>query len=501
MTGWTFQEVADQPLQKCFRIRNELTGQPVDDPVETVLRAGVIVGLANHTVLLSKTDKEIPIDDSAAPIWDSSGQLVGTILVFRDVTEQRAAELTMLRLAAIVDCSDDAIVAKDLRGIVTNWNKAAERIFGHSASEMIGQSITLLIPDDRQNEERDILARIQRGDRVDHFETIRKTRSGERIHVSLTISPIKDAEGRVIGASKIARDITERKRAEEALRQSNARNQAILESALDGIIVIDHESRVVEFNPAAEKIFGFTRAQLIGQPMADWIIPERLRAQHYAGLSKYLATGVGPVLRRRIELLALRANGEEFAVELAIVPIPGSEPPMFTGYVRDLTEMKRDQQALHKAQEELTRMNRTLESKIQQRTSSLQQSVKAMETVLYTIAHDLRSPNRAMQGFAELLITEYGARLDETGQSYLKRISGAAIKNDALICDLLEYGRLTHAELPMTRIDPGEIVRRVVHDLQPQVSSTNARIQLGKNWPAGCLGERLGSGADRYQSA
>jgi len=484
ITGWTFQEIADQPLRQCFRIRNELTGQPVDDPVAKVLRAGTIVGLGNHTVLLSKSGEEIPIDDSAAPILNSSGDLVGTILVFRDVTGQRAAELARLRLAAIVDCSEDAIVGKDLRGMVTSWNKGAERIFGYSASEMIGQSITVLVPEDRQNEEQDILARLQRGDRVLNFETVRKTRSGERIHVSLTISPIKDGEGQTIGASKIARDITERKRAEEALQQSNARNQAILESALDGIIVIDRESRVVEFNPAAEKIFGFTRSQLIGQPMADWIIPERLRARHYAGLAKYLATGEGPVLRKRVELPALRANGEEFPVELAIVPIPGSQPPMFTGYVRDLTEMKRDQQALHKAKEDLTRMNRTLESKIQQRTSSLQQSLKAMETVLYTIAHDLRSPNRAMQGFAELLISEYGFRLDDTGQSYLKRISSAAVKNDALICDLLEYGRLTHAELPMTKVDLGEIVRRVVHDLQPQVASTNARIQLAKNWPA-----------------
>jgi PAS domain S-box-containing protein len=483
LTGWTYEEAREKPLQTCFRICNELTRQPLDDPVAKVLQAGVTVGLGNHTILLSKIGKEIPIDDSAAPILDSEGNLVGTILVFRDVTAQRAAELGIRRMAAIVDGSDDAIISKDLRGIVTSWNEGAERLFGYSAAEMVGHSITILIPDDRRNEEQEILARLKRGERVEHFETIRKTKSGERIHVSLTISPIKDGEEQIVGASKIARDITERTQAEEALRQSNARNQAILESAIDGIIVIDNESRVVEFNPAAEKIFGFTRSQLIGQPMADWIVPERLRDRHYQGLASYLATGEGRVLRRRIELPALRANGEEFPVELAIVPVPGSDPPRFTGFVRDLTEAKRDQQALENAQEDLRRMNRTLESQIQERTSFLQQSLKAMETVLYTLAHDLRSPNRAMQGFAELLIKEYGSRLDETAHCYLKRISSAAVKNDALICDLLEYGRLAHAELPMARIDLGEIVKRALHELQPQVASNNAHVHVAEDWP------------------
>lgn len=138
-----------------------------------------------------------------------------------DFKERRQAEQANQLLAAIVDSSEDAIISKDARGIVTSWNKSAERLFGYSAAEMIGKSILTLIPPDRQDEEPAILARLHRGERIDHFETVRQRKDGTLVHISLTISPMKDARGRVVGASKIARDITERKRAEDELRAAN----------------------------------------------------------------------------------------------------------------------------------------------------------------------------------------------------------------------------------------------------------------------------------------
>jgi PAS domain S-box-containing protein len=147
-------------------------------------------------------------------------RVVGRAWSFRCVTQRQESDLISRRLAAIVDSSDDAIVGKDLNSIITSWNKGAERIFGYSAEEMIGTSIMRLIPSELQSEEEDILACLRRGERYDHFETIRLSKDGRRIHVSLTISPIKDANGNVIGASKIARDITDRKLAEEALREA-----------------------------------------------------------------------------------------------------------------------------------------------------------------------------------------------------------------------------------------------------------------------------------------
>jgi PAS domain S-box-containing protein len=217
LTGWHVADAAGKPHESIFRIVSEINRHPVDSPVMLALRDGKVVGLANHTVLIARDDTERAIDDSAAPIRDSSGNLLGAVLVFRDVSHRREAELAFLRLAAIVTGSDDAIISKNLNGIVTSWNPAAERIFGYAADEMLGQSITRVIPPDRLEEEQQILSRLQRGDRVDHFETIRMRKDGRRIHVSLSISPIRDKEGIIIGASKIARDITDIKLAQQTL--------------------------------------------------------------------------------------------------------------------------------------------------------------------------------------------------------------------------------------------------------------------------------------------
>src|SRR5271157_899775 len=164
-------------------------------------------------------------------------RVIGRVWSFRDVTPRHESDLISRRLAAIVDGSDDAIIGKDLNSIITSWNQGAERIFGYSAEEMIGTSIMRLIPLERQEEEEVILSCLKRGERFEHFETVRTTKEGRRLHVSLTVSPIKDANGRVVGASKIARDITDRKLSEEALREAkkvaeaaNADRQRLLES-------------------------------------------------------------------------------------------------------------------------------------------------------------------------------------------------------------------------------------------------------------------------------
>jgi PAS domain S-box-containing protein len=166
-----------------------------------------------------------------------AGKTAGRVWSYRIVAELPYSDLVARRLAAIVDSSDDAIVGKDLNSIITSWNKGAERIFGYSAEEMIGTSIMRLIPPDRQAEEEEILSRIRRGERYDHFETIRVTKDGRQLHVSLAISPVKDANGYVVGASKIARDITERKLAEKALEEArkaaeaaNAERERLLEN-------------------------------------------------------------------------------------------------------------------------------------------------------------------------------------------------------------------------------------------------------------------------------
>jgi PAS domain S-box-containing protein len=235
MTGWKMGEAVGRLLPEVFHILNEYSRQVVENPVAKVFASGRIVGLANHTVLIAKDGTEKPIDDSAAPIRDRHGELVGCVLVFRDVTQRRRLEKeaaerlrTARLLASIIESSDDAIVSKSLDGIIQSWNVGAERIFGHTAEQAIGKHISLIIPAERLAEENDIIARLKSGQRVDHFETVRAHRDGHRIDVSLTISPIKDNEGNVVGASKIARDITDRKRADEALKEADRRKDEFL---------------------------------------------------------------------------------------------------------------------------------------------------------------------------------------------------------------------------------------------------------------------------------
>ncbi len=345
MTGWSNAEARGQPLANVFRIINELTRLEAKNPVARVLAEGNIIGLANHTSLIDRQGRETAIEDSAAPIRDAAGKMVGTVMVFhdvdarrkaeralarneklladffanapvglnwigpdgrvlranraeleilgyredeyvgrpwadfhvepanatalfnvlktggavegsagrlrakdgsirevlisantftenghfvharcftRDVTEQNRAAAARAHLAALVASSDDAIVSKDLNGIIQSWNEGAHRLFGYTAAEAVGQPITIVIPPDRLEEEPAILDRLRHGERVDHFETIRRHKDGRLLDVSLTISPILNAAGEVIGASKIARDIGERRRTEQALRDEYA---------------------------------------------------------------------------------------------------------------------------------------------------------------------------------------------------------------------------------------------------------------------------------------
>lgn len=191
------------------------------------MRTGLSDTYSNEKRYIRKDGSAVWVSLRVSPVRDKNHELKYFITVVEDITERREAEQAKFRLAAIVESSDDAIISKDLNGIITSWNKAAERLFGYTAEEAIGQHITLIIPADRRNEEVDILSRLRQGQRIDHFETIRQCKAGMLMDISLTISPVRDAAGRVVGASKVARDITSRKRNEKALA-TGARQQTAL---------------------------------------------------------------------------------------------------------------------------------------------------------------------------------------------------------------------------------------------------------------------------------
>jgi PAS domain S-box-containing protein len=235
LTGWKNAEAAGQPLGAVFRIINEYSRAPVDSPADKAFQTGRSVGLANHTLLIGKDGTETPIDDSAAPIRRADGPPLGVVLVFRDVTAQRKAEATRARLAAIVETSGDAIFTKSLAGNIESWNAGAERLFGYRASEISGQSITRLVPPELLDEEYGILDRLRQGLTSERIETVRLAKDGRRLDVSISVSPMRDREGRITGASTIIHDISKRKEAENALvkaKEQLSRANADLENTV-----------------------------------------------------------------------------------------------------------------------------------------------------------------------------------------------------------------------------------------------------------------------------
>jgi PAS domain S-box-containing protein len=213
-------------------------------PMADVLSTGVSVREQEVHIERPNGSRGVALVNIEA-ITDSDGYIAGAVNCFQDITERKLAEDAALRLAAIVESSDDAIVSKDLNSIITSWNAGAERIFGYLAEEIIGKPITILIPPDYQKEEETIIERIRRGQRVEHYETVRQRKHGSLIDVSLTISPVKNAQGKIIGASKIARDITAQKRSEAQIvnlvREAEHRTKNIL-ATVQATVRFSHSS-------------------------------------------------------------------------------------------------------------------------------------------------------------------------------------------------------------------------------------------------------------------
>ncbi len=210
------------------------------------------------------------------------GKIIGGINSLFDITDRKHGEMAVMRLAAVVQSSHDAIAAKNLNGIITDWNPSAERIFGYKSKEIIGKSVLTLIPKDRQSEEQAILRRIRRGESLDHYETVRRRKDGKLIDVSLTISPIKDTNGGIIGVSKIARDITKQKQTERRL----AEQTRLLELTNDAIIVRDRQDRIAYWNRGAEEMYGFSAKEALGKITHQLL--RTVRPESYKSIQKHL---------------------------------------------------------------------------------------------------------------------------------------------------------------------------------------------------------------------
>ena len=365
-------------------------------------------------------------------------------------------------LAAIVESSDDAIIGKDMESKVLSWNAGAERMFGYTAEEMLGQPMTRLQSPDRPEEEARILEEVKRGG-IRHFETVRVRNDGQPIEVSLTVSPIRNRLGDIIGSSSIARDITERKRAEREVRENRVRLSGIIGSAMDAIISVGAGQRITIFNAAAERMFCCPARDALGQPL-DRFIPARFREAHHGHLAAFGRTGATSRAMGNLRPLSgLRANGEEFPIEASISHIEIGGQQIYTVILRDIAERKR-------TEDQIRQLNAELEQRVEERTVELTAANKELESFTYSVAHDLRAPLRHIDAFSKILGEDCAESLPPEAQHYLNNIRHSTAKMSQLVDDLLNLARVGRQELRRQPTPLGALVNEVLADLKEETA-------------------------------
>ena len=333
MYGYTAEEATGRPIELVIPENPERRQEELD------IRARIGQGerfVHYETIRRHKDGTELEVSLSISPVRDASGQVVAAAGFARDISDRRVLESAQY-LAAIVENSDDAIVSIGRDGKVLSWNEAATRMYGYSEDEAVGRAIDIVIPDDleRRQEELDIQARIARGERIEHYETERRRQDGTRFPVSLSISPVRDAFGRIVAAASSARDISQRR-----LLQSAQYLAAIVENSDDAIVSKDLNGRILSWNDAATQMYGYTAEEATGRPI-NIVIPDDLeRRQEELDIRARIARG------ERIEHYETerrRQDGTRFPVSVSISPVRDASGRIVAaaGFARDITEQRR----------------------------------------------------------------------------------------------------------------------------------------------------------------
>ncbi|HEX8745606.1 MAG TPA: PAS domain S-box protein [Pyrinomonadaceae bacterium] len=448
LTGWPLEEAVGRKLPEVFRIINESSRMPVESPIEKVLRDGVVVGLANHTLLISRDGREIPIDDSGAPIRDEDGHITGVVLVFHDITERRRGEEAVQKLAAIVESAKDAIFGKTLDGVITSWNKGAYMLYGYSTEEAVGQNVSMLVPEEGRAELARIMEKLRAGESIEHFETVRRAKDGQMLDVALTISLIKNDVGEIIGASTIARNITGQKQAEERFRLA-------VEAAPNAMVMADEAGTIVLINSQAERLLGYSRDELVGQSV-EILVPERLRGPHPEQRRAFSESPMARRMGHGRDLHALRKDGREIPVEIGLNPIETDKGSLILSSIVDITERRLAE----------TERERLLALERQARLEA-EEANRLKDEFLATLSHELRTPLTAMLGWTRMLRTRM---LDEnTSQHALETIERNVRSQTQLIEDLLDVSRIITGKLRLeTRpVELASVIEAAIDSVQP----------------------------------
>ena len=386
----------------------------------------------------------------------------------RDITERKLAEKMVRQLAALVESSDDAIIGKGLDGNILSWNAGAEKMFGYSAAEMVGGSLMSLVPAERLEEEHFILERIERGESVPHLETVRVRKDGSRVDLSLTVSPIKDSAGKVVGASKVARDITERKRADLALRESDERFRMMADSIPQLAWIARTDGYIFWYNQRWYEYTGTTPEQMEGWGWQSVHDPETL-PKVMARWTDAINTGKPFVMQ-----FPLRgADGQFRSFLTRVQPLKNS-----AGQVSQWFGTNTDVDELKQAEENVRLLNAALEHRVQERTAQLLAANEELEAFSYSVSHDLRAPLRAVDGFSQVVLEDYGPQLPEACRQDLQTIRNGAQKMGRLIDDLLMFSRLSRLPLRKQTVDTGKLVRGALEELNPLREGRQIEFQI-----------------------
>jgi PAS domain S-box-containing protein len=393
-----------------------------------------------------KNGSLVEVSLTISPVRATDGKIVGASKIAREITDRRALEYAMRQLASIVDSADDAIISQNPEGIIQSWNPAAERLFGYTPFEAIGRSVTMLIPLRQLEEEPGILARLHNGERIEHYETVRRRKDGKLIDVSLTVSPLRDAVGQVMGASTIVRDISDRKRGGEAVRYL----AAIVESSNDAIISKNLDGVIQSWNGAAERLFGYSAKEAIGRSVL-MLIPEGRRDEEPAILAR---------LRRgerieHYETIRCRKEGTLVEVSLTVSPIRDGRGEIIgaSKIVRDISMQKQAQRELNEAHAKAVAANR------------------AKDDFLAALSHELRTPLNPVL----LIASEAAANQSLPGPV---RADFEAIRTNVelearLIDDLLDLSKIVNGKLQLKvgTHDLRDILRQAAETVRPDVEA------------------------------
>jgi PAS domain S-box-containing protein len=352
--------------------------------------------------------------------------------------------------AAVVQSVRDAIITKTLDGRITGWNRAAERMFGFTAEEAIGQPIDIIVPPELHDETERLLKGSALGESVDHLETVRCTKDGRLLDVSLSISPVRAPSGAIIGAAKVARDLSEQRLAERKF-------QLAVEACPSGILMIDMSGKIVLVNAELERQFGYDRAELIGNNV-DLLLPERLGQVHAQHRLQFKQAPSVRSMGAGRDLYGRRKDGTEIPVEIGLNPINAVDGAMVLATVIDITARKQAEATFEAHNEQLRRSNAELEQ------------------FAYVASHDLQEPLRMVASFTQLLEDRYGDKLDDKARKYIGYAVEGAKRMQTLVRDLLAYSRVTSVEKVLKAVDSAAVVAAETERLSALIRESGAKV-------------------------